>query len=279
MRRFQRPSTLILAIVLLASACGGSDPGGDSDATTAAESATPTTSTASVTTKPLPASMDERCSLDVEADFAAIPAQDGSTLTVAGFGPPDADTAVVLLPQINGGLCGWVPFAQVAAGQGIRAIAVDPCGFGASTCTSAYWREIQQQSSDVLAWVRAEHQADRVVLAGASAGGANALATGQDAGADTIIDLSGPADWREVVPASEAAAAVTVPLLIVCADSDAASRPEDLRAALEASPADPKRYLAAPKGHGWSMLTEGAPDAALTEVGETVLAWIEGDYR
>jgi hypothetical protein len=110
-------------------------------------------------------------------------------------------------------------------------------------------------------------------------GGAIALGVGQRAGAEAVVDLSGPADWEGVPTAGEAARSTTVPLLVAVAPGDREMDPPALRAAVRASPSRHKGFVSAPDGHGWGLLNDGTlAEPVWTPLARDVLAWVKGDY-
>ncbi|MEO7268444.1 MAG: hypothetical protein ABIW49_04470 [Knoellia sp.] len=122
--------------------------------------------------------------------------------------------------------------------------------------------------------------ATRVTVVGASLGGVLALGAGEKAGADAIVNLSGPSEWEGVPDAVTAAKATTVPLLISAADADVGIDVSVLKAAVATSPAAHKRYVAmAGQAHGWTGISNGMSiDPVFTPLATTVLQWIQGDY-
>lgn len=125
-----------------------------------------------------------------------------------------------------------------------------------------------------MTWSREDLHAERVVVVGVSAGSI-ALAVAEDAGADAVVDLSGPANLSAVPDAEEAAKATTIPLLIMCAEADQGSHPARLRAAVTGSPARVTRSVEASGGHGYTMLSRDATvESPLSEEGRLLLDWV-----
>jgi dienelactone hydrolase len=258
-----------LAAVLVAvlAACGDGRVGGG-----AAPSRTP---------QPLPistpTSIEDRCLVPVEGGLTSFPGPDGSVLAGAVLGEGEA-AAVFLHQTSKSGFCGFATYAEWAAAQGVRAVLVDLCGWGRSTCKGAFASDPEAQVRLLVDWARA-HGARRVTLVGASMGGAIALGVGERAGADAVVDLSGPATWPGVPTAAEAARHTTVPLLLAVAARDREMDPPALRAAVEGAPARHKRFVSAPGGHGWTMLNDGPlTEPVWTTLATDVLSWIKGDY-
>ena len=139
-------------------------------------------------------------------------------------------------------------FAEWAASRGVMAVLIDLCGWGRSACKGAFAADAEAQVRLVVDWARA-HGARRVTLVGASMGGAIALGVGQQAGADAVVDLSGPAVWQGVPTAGEAARATTVPLFLAVAPGDREMDPAALRSAVSASPSQHKRFVSTSGGH------------------------------
>jgi dienelactone hydrolase len=258
---------LVVVLAAVLAACGG-EPG-------------PRGAAPSRTPQPLPistpTSIEARCLVPVEGGLTSFAGPDGSTMAgaVLGEGP---DAAVFLHQTSKSGFCGFATYAEWAARQGVRAVLVDLCGWGRSTCHGPFSADPEAQVRLLVDWARA-HGARRVTLVGASMGGAIALGVGEQAGADAVVDLSGPAVWQGVPSAGEAARRTTVPLLLAVAARDREMDPAALRAAVESAPARHKRFVSAPSGHGWTMLNDGPlTEPVWTPLATDVLSWIKGDY-
>lgn len=263
-----RSSTLVLlapalAAALTLAACGSSP-------ASVPSSRTPTP----LPTKEVPRSIAQRCFLDVPGEVVDLPSATApDRLGAVAYG--SGSTALVLLHQTGrGGLCGWVTYARWAAEQGVLAVAVDDCTHGPSRCTGPAAGDTRAMVALAVDWARARG-ATRVAVVGASMGGARALGVGQAAGADVVVDLSGPAHWDGVPDAVDAARATTVPLLVVTSAADRGIPADELGAAVAASPAQHKRFLKLPgRSHGWDLTMESiAADAAVTPTGRLVLDW------
>lgn len=263
-------ATGVLAVAVLGGCAGGPGAGdgpGDGVSSGPSRTATPLPTAA-------PATVAERCFVDGPGDLEPLPAADGSTLTAVVYG--SGTEAVVLLHQTGaGGLCGWVPYARWLAEHGVLALAVDDCVHGASRCTPALTEDTRSQVAAAVDAAR-ERGASRVAVVGASMGGARALGVGQAAGADAVVDLSGPDRWQGVPDAVEAARATTVPLLVVSSDGDTGVEADVLDDAVAESPARVKdRWRLPGDRHGWDVVTDGIGDAAVvSREGSRVLAWL-----
>ena len=256
-----------MALALVLAACGdGQGAGG------AAPSRTP--QPLPITT---PTSIEERCLVPVEGGLTSFAGPDGSTMAGAVLGE-GADAAVFLHQTSRSGFCGFATYAEWAAAQGVRVVLVDLCGWGRSACKGPFAADLEAQVRLLVDWAR-DAGARRVTLVGASMGGAIALGVGERAGADAVVDLSGPATWPGVPSAVEAARQTTVPLLLAVAARDREMDPPTLRAAVESAPARHKRFVSAPSGHGWTMLNDGPlTEPVWTPLAIDVLSWIKGDY-
>ncbi len=154
---------------------------------------------------------------------------------------------MILLHQTSPtGYCGWVPYADWAAEQGVRAVLVDLCGWGSAVCSEELTSDPEAQVRLMVDWAR-EQGAERVAVVGASMGGAIALGVADPAGADAVVDLSGPETWQNVPGAEEAAAGTEIPLLVVTASGDAGVDHDVLQRAVEGSPADPEAVHLRPR--------------------------------
>jgi pimeloyl-ACP methyl ester carboxylesterase len=112
----------------------------------------------------------------VQAQTSWLRTSDGVRLFAfsAGSGP----TGVVLAHESPGGLCGWLPAVPRFTAHGLRVLAFDFPGFPPSA--SAPNRTADDVAPDLQAAVDAMHAdgASEVIVAGASFGGAAALAGG-----------------------------------------------------------------------------------------------------
>lgn len=257
-----------LAVAVLLGACGGGE-----ERVAATPSRTP---------QPLPlstpTSIAQRCLVPVEGGLTSFAGPEGSTVTGAVLGD-GADVAVLLHQTSAAGFCGFATYADWVASKGVRAVLVDLCGWGRSACKGGFAADAEAQVRLLVDWAR-EHGARRVTVVGASMGGAIALGVGQRAGADAVVDLSGPAVWQGIPTAGEAAKETTVPLLLAVAPGDRGMDPPALRAAVKAAPAQHKRFISTKGSHGWDMLGGGAlTEPVWSPLAHDVLAWVKGDYR
>ena len=228
--------------------------------------------------RPTPAaySLPDRCTgQGAGGEVVFLPGEDGSVVSAASFG--DGDHAAVFVHQTGiTGLCGWVPYAAWAARHGIRAVVVDVCGFGRSQCTDELDADPAAQLALPVSWAR-EQGATSVTLVGASMGGSLVAGAGDAAGADALVDVSGPADWEGVPPIEDAVPAASVPVLLMFARGDS---PGDWRRARAAARGTGATFVDVPgAGHGYSIVTDGSlVDARITDQGRRVLAWVRGGY-
>lgn len=262
--------TLALLIAGLATGCG-SDKAASPATQTTASTTSPATSATSSNAPAAVADPATRCDVKAPAKAAVttLPVT-GGALTVASVGA--GRRVGILLHQSDGDLCQWWPYAVQWARNDIRLIVVDQCGFGQSTCTAT-----PRQQVDALVTFARRSPTTSVTLVGASMGGTIALAEGQAAGANAVVDLSGPPTWYDETPVEQAAARTTVPLLVACSATDTDVSPSTLQAAIQASPARPKFFSSTQRGHGVDMLVglDGQP----TPLAGLVRDWIAGDRR
>jgi pimeloyl-ACP methyl ester carboxylesterase len=154
----------LVATVLMASplsACAGSSDGGRTAA--AAPSGTPTasaTTSPSVGTDGFPLPTRPDCAADAGGQFVVRTTSSGRTagVLVLGSGP----SGVVLAPQSDGDICQWLPYARELAAH-YRVALFD-------------WGLAGRAAPPIAVAVLHQLGVRRVVLAGASLGGAYALA-------------------------------------------------------------------------------------------------------
>ncbi|MEP6598081.1 MAG: alpha/beta hydrolase [Actinomycetota bacterium] len=183
-------------------------------------------------------------------------------------------TVAVFLHQTDGdGLCGWWPFAAWLTDHfHVRAVLVDLCDYGRAICPPSTFAD-DQKAQVALALQHARTDATRrVVLVGASMGGALALGSATAVHADAVVDLSGPADWIND-QAAPAARQLRVPCLIAVSPGDPDASYDALKAAFATIPASPKKFVSGDGGHGWDLLAD-----TNTPLATTVAHWITGTY-
>ncbi len=198
-------------------------------------------------------------------------ASDGVRLYAAEAG--HGRTAVVLAHESPADLCGWLHFAPILEHAGLRVLAFDFRGFGDSgpgigKGSLAYDRDVRA----AIARVRREG-ARKVVLVGASFGGAVALADAARLDVDGVISLSGePRLPNAGLDGLAGVRRLHVPLLVVASSDDHWCTAADARAIVRAAGSRDKRadvYSGA--WHGWDIL-DLAPYAARARA--AVLGWI-----
>ncbi|WP_146132953.1 alpha/beta hydrolase [Knoellia remsis] len=261
--------------VLVMAGCGtsGSDPGGDSTDRDADAGASRTPSV----TRSMPASVEERCKVPVKGEMVTVSAP-GGTLSAGAIG--DGTTGALLLHQTSGaGMCGWATYGAWLADKGVNVLMLDFCTHGQSQCEDALSKDWTAQVKAGVDALR-KRGATSVTVVGASLGGVVALGVGQEAGADAIVDLSGPMEWPGVPDSTSAAKATTVPLLVSGAAADTGIDVAGLEAAVAASPATDKRFVPMPgQAHGWSGISDGmSVNPEFTPLATIVLKWVQGDY-
>ncbi|HEX7083864.1 MAG TPA: alpha/beta fold hydrolase [Gaiellaceae bacterium] len=198
-------------------------------------------------------------------------ASDGVRLYAAEVGT--AKTAIVLAHQSPADLCGWMYYVPHLAKAGFRVLSFDFRGYGDSapgvgTAADAYERDLRA----AIAHLRSEG-AKRVILMGASFGGAAALADGWRLHVDGVVSLSGEPELP--VAGFDGLAGVRklrAPLLLVASSGDRYCNAADTHRLLRAAGSHDKHATIYPGvWHGWSIV-EDAPYQAKARA--TILAWI-----
>lgn len=198
---------------------------------------------------------------------------------VVGTGPT---TAVFVHQAGPTGLCGFWPYADwLARTNGVRSLLFSQCGAGASQCPPGnpadQWLAT---TTAAVTWARA-HDAGRITLVGASAGGVVALqvAASIRPPVDGVVDLSGERRWQGL-DSLAAARRLQVPALFAVAPGDTLVSVGTMRQLHEAAPVRAKRLvvLADGAGHGWELLG-GAAGTDWSPLAVTVAAWIQGRHR
>lgn len=218
------------------------------------------------------------CATKRSGDLRAVwlHASDGQQLYAVHGG--SGDVGVVLVPESpSGNVCDWLPFAGVLERSGRRVLVVDYRGTGQSLLTPdlphyAYRRDLAAAVSRLR-----RDGAHRVILAGASLGGAAAMAYGADLGVDGVISFSGEPELSEFhVDALHAVSRLRVPLLMLDAREDLYLPVGDARKLLRRAGSAHKRLVLFPAAwHGWDLV-QSAPYAERAR--RIVLAWIRAFF-
>lgn len=221
-----------------------------------------------------------RCGPPVPRDVrvVALRGPDHARLPAAVLGA-GATVAVMLHQTDGGGLCGWLPYAAwVTAHYPIRALLVDLCGYGSyARCPGSAFAGNQRAQVALAVRYARDIGGTRVVLVGASMGGALALASATQTQADAVVDLSGPSDWPDA-EAAPAARQLRVPALVVASPNDPNIDAAAVSAAYRLIPAKPKLFLTGDGQHGWDLLPN-ATGTGWTPLAHEVAQWIVGRYR
>ena len=188
------------------------------------------------------------------------------------FSTGPSETALVLLHQIGGaGLCGWGRFATAAAHAGVTSVAIDMCGYRDSFCAEIYLQDPAAQVAAVASWARAELDARRVVVVGASMGGSQAVrAVAAGVEVDAWVDVSGPSSWdgQRLLGVADK---IRQPGLVIHSEGDGFG---EYRKAQQLAARAGAEFLRAPPGHGWDLVTNLEGD--LSRVGVRLLRFAGG---
>lgn len=210
---------------------------------------------------------------------------EASTVMVRGEGARDwlavstlgaGSTTALLVPQLDGDACGWLPYAEVLSRRGVRVVLLDHCNTGQSTCDNMANPFAGDRFAQLLLVARQAREAGtkRFVLVGASYGGTLVTAAAAPLGADAVVNLSGTGE-ADTLDLARSMPTVAVPVLAAAGRSepDVLAR---IRSMLSTSPSRTKRFLEAPRGHGWDLVLDDA--GRLTPAGTAVTDWVLGHY-
>jgi alpha-beta hydrolase superfamily lysophospholipase len=196
---------------------------------------------------------------------------DGARLYAAEAG--GGKTAIVLAHESPADLCGWLPFVPSLTRAGYRVVALDFRGMGLSPAhgaptPAAYTRDL----AAAVTRARADG-ARRVILMGASFGGAAALAEGWRLRIDGLVSLSGEPEIDNVgFDGVAGVKRLRVPLLLVGSRLDGYCNAADTAHLLRAAASRDKASAVYPGAfHGWDIV-EDAPYAA--QARKRILAWL-----
>lgn len=267
-----RAALIVIGLLLALAACTAADEPDPPARDSAGAASTEPTASVDGSTDPI----RERCGLllpsGLETSAIRLGEDVGADLVGAELGDTSqpGGTVLVLLHQTGTlGLCGWGAFAARAAEAGLPSVAFDLCDWAESTCPDELGRDPRAQVDLAVAHARDELGATRVVLVGASMGGAETvLAVGAGTPVDAWVDVSGPSAWDGVQLQSQAKAiaAKRVPGLVVQATSDGDSEYAAAQQLARTSGAD---FLDGGAGHGYELLTKR--DGTLLPAGQAVL--------
>lgn len=296
--RVRRNAAAVVAaaiVALLAVSCAGSQHSDNGSATrpdrTASSSTSPpaaatsgaspsSPTSASPTASPLPAK-PELCGKAPGAQAFWLPGPGKSRLEANSVG--NGKTAVVFLHEVGRtGMCGFWEYATwLAKNYPVRAVLVNRCGYGLSTCEGAFDPAgIIRQTTPAVAWGRA-HGATRVAIVGASAGGGDAIDVGAALGKQLSAVVALSPDGDDYSGSVDAAARkVTIPTLYAVAPGDPYASVEAVRKLYTLTPAATKKLQIMTKNpgdHGWDLLfdSDGNPRPLATEVAD----WVVGRTR
>lgn len=221
--------------------------------------------------------MGKRCGRpDVDTTVETVDGPNGDKLALTTVG--SGSTVALLLHQTDRiGACGWWRYANTLARSGVRAVMLDFCAYGTSTCdsTKPWAGDYVDQAVRSVAHLRGTG-ATRLTLVGASIGGTVASIAATPAQVDAVVNLSG-FGYASMVTAPSVAA-LTVPVLGVGSHNEE-SDSVALQSEVQGSASPTKRFLWGESGHGWSLVFDGPQlDAPLSPVGRAVMAWVTGDY-
>jgi len=248
----------LVLFVLALSGCAAAD----DDGSGAGESPT-----ATVSEDPT-AALLQRCSSMIPSDAPVRQLTLGDQ-NLAVFEAGNTKVVMVLLHQTGpAGLCGWGRFATQAADRGVTSVALDMCGYGASTCPDD--EDPAQQVKAAVDYARHQLGAKKIVLVGASMGGSSTvIAAARGAKVNGWVDVSGPAVWGDAV-LQDLAGQLPKPGMVVYARSDGSAEYSSAKRLAAASGA---RFVDGGNGHGFELMTDYT--GKMLPAGEAVLAFVE----
>jgi pimeloyl-ACP methyl ester carboxylesterase len=212
--------------------------------------------------RPLP--LVERCVTRAERKrVVRFRAADGARLVGLLLGA--GSRAVVLAHQGGGGapgnLCAWLPYARTLKAAGFRVLVFDHRGFGSSPYAIRRSSRVDLDVMGAVRFVRARG-AEKVVLGGASLGGAAVVAAGASIRpAVQGVFTVGATHTYESVDALAAARRLSVPALYVATENDSVGPFADqARALYDATPSADKQTAIFPgTAHGAPQLRNRGP--------------------
>jgi pimeloyl-ACP methyl ester carboxylesterase len=176
--------------------------------------------------------------------------------------------AVVLAHQASGSLCQWWPYARSLSAAGLRVVAFDFDGSGASTPGDG---DYPGEVAAAAEWAR-RNGARRIVLMGGSMGGTAVVVAAAHLGASIagVIDLSGPADFAGM-DALSAARRVRIPVLFGYGAKDLLFAADIRRVRAAAATEDKPLVTVGDQTHGAALVD---PEVGYARVRKAVLRFI-----
>lgn len=262
---------LTALLVAVLGACGGGDEPAATPAPSRAPGATGSEPAEWVGAEPVEGRCRSRTPEQVS--YEALRLERGlvsvdALLLEPGVASPEG--AVVMLPQVSGGLCGGLALGEALAAQGVAVLAVDACGYDESTCdedAGAY-----EQVEAGISELRERYGEVPVVAVGASMGGFLAVEAAAD-GADLTgwVDLSGPSVWEGRSLFDRAADVPGRGLVVHAPTDDERAYAQSRRLARRTG----AQFLSARRGgHGWD--TVAAVGGGVDRLGREVVAVVRG---
>src|SRR5688572_22545405 len=116
-----------------------------------------------------------RCGEGSGGEEVVLEPEPGVRLPAAVYGEGGGTVLVLLHQTNNDGRCGWDDFAQAATEEGVSSIAFDMCGWAEAECPEQWSERSSDQAAYAVDYARSELGGERVVLIGASMGGARTI--------------------------------------------------------------------------------------------------------
>jgi predicted alpha/beta hydrolase len=211
-----------------------------------------------------------------------VVSHDGAVLATYESGT--GHRGVLLVPELgNRNLCGWWSYASFLARHGFRVLLFDHQCAGQSTCPTDEDASSLIEDIEAATAALTRDGAQRIVLIGASQGGAEVVIAGAHLSSDVAGVVALSADsldedlaTRPIAPtAKEAASSLRVPCLFAVARGDPYVSVVETRHLVASVPASAKRLIIEPSdsGHGWDMLTS-APAAAGHQLSTQIVGFL-----
>ena len=140
---------------------------------------------------------------------------DGENISGLIFGT--GDIGIVLAHMRGRGQSSWYAFAQKARDSGYVVLTFDFRGYGESTGTKD--KRIDRDLEAAVRYMSLVENVRKVVIIGASMGGAAAIEIADEFNVDAVAALSPPITFGRI-DALEAASSMRTPLLLVVAEND-----------------------------------------------------------
>jgi pimeloyl-ACP methyl ester carboxylesterase len=213
-----------------------------------------------------PPSLETACGSSQGIDAHTFWIQTADHVRLYGVEAGTGSVGIVLAHQARSSLCGWLPYLKTLIDAGMRVVAFDFRGYGESEggLDSDARLALDKDLAAAVAKIRSDGAA-KVVLIGASLGGAASVQNGADLDVEAIVSLSGTRIWPGYgVNHPDALPRITVPFLLMVSRRDPnvpLSEAQEVEAAVGSN--DKQLVVCDGRDHGYDLVEYSAQAAKI----------------